>query len=290
MMNPREEYVADNAGWTTVIEPRRPWLDLRIREVWEARNLILLFVRRDFVAVYKQTILGPLWFLMQPLLSTLVFTVIFGRVLGVPSDGLPPFLFYLSGMVVWSYFSGCVTKTSDIFAGNAALFGKVYFPRLTVPISILISSLVTFGIQMFLLICFMVYFWMTGAAVHLNIAVLLLPLLLLFLAGLALGSGLIVSALTTRYRDLQYLVSFGMQSLMFVTPVIYPLSGIPEGYRRWFELNPLAPIIETFRYAFLGAGTVSVAGLLYAAGFMIVLLLVGILLFTRTEQTFMDTV
>ncbi len=273
-----------------VIRPRRPWLDLRLGELWQARDLILLFVRRDFVAVYKQTILGPLWFLVQPLLTTLTFTVIFGRIARLPSDGLPPFLFYLSGTVIWSYFAACLTKTSDTFTANAGLFGKVYFPRLSVPISILISNLVAFAIQLSLFLACAAFFWWRGVAVRPHAAMLLLPVLLFLMAGLGLGLGIIVSSLTTRYRDLQHLVSFGTQLLMYATPVIYPVSALPEAYRPWMQANPLAPIVEAFRYAFLGAGTLSPTSLLYSAGFMLAVLLIGLVLFNRIEQTFMDTV
>ena len=276
--------------WSTIIHPRRPWLDLRLGELWHARDLILLFVRRDFVAVYKQTILGPLWFLVQPLLTTLTFTVIFGRVARLPSDGLPAFLFYLSGTVMWSYFAACLTKTSDTFIANAGLFGKVYFPRLAVPISILMSNLVAFAIQLGLFLVFVVSFWSMGAEVRPNAAMLLLPVLLFLMAGLGLGLGIIVASLTTRYRDLQHLVSFGAQLLMYATPVIYPVSAIPEGYRPWLQANPLAPIVEAFRYAFLGTGTVSLGSLLYSAGCMLAVLLISLVLFNRIEQTFMDTV
>ncbi len=281
---------AGDDEWTMVIRPRRPWLDLRLDELWQARDLILLFVRRDFVAGYKQTILGPLWYLLQPLLTTITFTVIFGRVARLPTDGLPDFLFYLSGTVVWSYFAACLTKTSDTFVANAGLFGKVYFPRLSVPVSILISNLIAFTIQFGLFLAFLFSFWVQGADVHPNVGVLLLPVLLLMMAGLGLGFGIIVSSMTTRYRDLRYLVAFGVQLLMYATPVIYPASSVPERFRPLIQANPMTPIVEAFRAAFLGAGSVSVGSLLYSAGFMVAVLFVGLVLFNRVEQTFMDTV
>ncbi|RME50085.1 MAG: ABC transporter permease [Caldilineae bacterium] len=265
-------------------------MDLRLDELWQARDLILLFVRRDFVAGYKQTILGPLWYLLQPLLTTITFTVIFGRVARLPTDGLPDFLFYLSGTVVWSYFAACLTKTSDTFVANAGLFGKVYFPRLSVPVSILISNLIAFTIQFGLFLAFLFSFWVRGADVHPNAGVLLLPVLLLMMAGLGLGFGIIVSSMTTRYRDLRYLVAFGVQLLMYATPVIYPASSVPERFRPLIQANPMTPIVEAFRAAFLGAGSVSVGSLLYSAGFMVAVLFVGLVLFNRVEQTFMDTV
>ena len=276
--------------WTTVIGARRPWFDLRLRELFEARDLILLLVRRDFAALYKQTILGPIWFLLQPLLTTLMFTLVFGRLARLPSDGVPPFLFYLAGTVTWTYFAACLTKTADTFAANAALFGKVYFPRLAVPVSILLSNLVTFAIQSALLVVFVAYFWWTGAAVRPTAALVLVPVLLVLMAGLGLGLGIVVASLTTRYRDLHYLVAFGTQLLMFATPVIYPMSAVPAELRFWMRLNPMAPIVESLRYAVLGAGTVSAGSLLYSAACMLVVLLAGVVLFTRIEQTFMDTV
>ena len=280
----------DEENWTMVIHPQRGWLDLRLGELWRYRELIRLFVRRDFVAIYKQTILGPLWYLIQPLLTTITFTIIFGRFAGLPTDGVPPFLFYMSGTVIWSYFADCLNKTSSTFVTNACLFGKVYFPRLTVPIAILISSLIAFSIQFLLFIGFLVYFIVTGASVGPNIWVLITPLLLLMMAGLGLGFGIIVSSLTTRYRDLTFLVSFGVQLWMFATPIIYPVSAIPEQYQPLIQANPLTPIVEAFRYAYLGAGTVNLFNLLYSFGFMLVVLFIGLVLFNRIEATFMDTV
>lgn len=276
--------------WDLIIRPQRGWLDLRLGELWRYRDLVLLFVRRDFVSVYKQTILGPLWYLIQPLLTTVIFTVVFGNFASLPTDGLPPFIFYLAGTVVWAYFADCLNKTANTFVGNAHLFGKVYFPRLAVPVSILISNLIAFTIQFALLLAFLLYFWLSGAAVQPNLWVLLTPVLILIMAGLGLGFGIIVSALTTRYRDLRFLVSFGVSLWMYATPVIYPVSSIPEQYRPIVMANPLTPVVEAFRYAFLGAGSVSSGGLLYAAGCMVVVLMVGVMLFNHVEATFMDTV
>jgi lipopolysaccharide transport system permease protein len=276
--------------WDLILRPQRGWWDLRLGDLWRYRDLVMLFVRRDFVALYKQTILGPLWYLIQPLLTTLTFTVIFGRIANLPTDGLPQFLFYLSGMVVWGYFSECLNKTSTTFVSNAALFGKVYFPRLAVPLSILLSNLIAFGIQFGLFLAFTLFFWLRGSAVQMNAWLLLTPVLLIMLAGLGLGFGIIVSSLTTRYRDLRFLVTFGVQLWMYATPVIYPASAIPPQYQWIIQANPLTPIVEAFRYAFLGAGTVSLGSLAYSFGFMLVVLLFGILIFNRVEQTFMDTV
>ena len=280
----------EREGWNLIIRPQRGWFDLRLAELWQSRELIMLFVWRDFVSVYKQTILGPLWYLIQPLLTTLTFTVIFGRIASLPTDNLPQFLFYMAGTLVWSYFANCLTKTSETFIANAVLFGKVYFPRLTVPISILISNLITFGIQFVLFLAFMAYFMLSGSPVHPNITLLLLPVLLVMLAGLGLAGGIIVSALTTRYRDLRYLVAFGVQLFMYATPVVYPLSTVSTKYRLLILANPLTAIVETFRYGFLGAGVFDTGNLLYSFGFMLVTLLVGVLLFNHVEATFMDTV
>ncbi|HOR47458.1 MAG TPA: ABC transporter permease, partial [Caldisericia bacterium] len=278
------------SNWDYIIRPQRQWFDLRLGELWRARNLIMLFVWRDFVTYYKQTILGPLWYLIQPLLTSLTFTVVFGNFAKLSTDGLPQFLFYLAGTVVWGYFSACLTKTSNVFTSHANIFGKVYFPRLTVPISILLSNLITLLIQFLLFLAFMIYFSSSGADVHPNATILLLPILLILMAGLGLGFGIIISALTTRYRDLQFLVTFGAQLWMYITPVVYPLSSVPETYRWLVLANPMTSIVETFRFAFLGAGIVETTHLLYSLVCMIVVMLIGILIFNRVERTFMDTV
>jgi lipopolysaccharide transport system permease protein len=283
--------IPKDKNWSMIIEPQRGLLDLRLSELWRYKDLVMLFVRRDFVATYKQTILGPLWYLIQPLLTTITFTVIFGNIASLPTDGLPQFLFYMSGTVVWSYFASCLTKTSEIFVQNAPLFGKVYFPRLAVPLSILISNMITFLIQFFLFLGFVLYFILRGTAIQPNwLWIASSPLLLLMMAGLGLGLGIIVSSLTTKYRDLRFLVQFGVQLLMYSTPVIYPVSSIPERFQWVIQANPMTPVIEAFRYAFLGAGTVDVNHLVYSFGFMLVVVILGSIIFNRVEQTFMDTV
>ena len=281
---------APNETWTKIIRPKRGFLDLRLRELWRARDLVLLFVKRDFVSAYKQTLLGPLWFLIQPLLTTIIFTVIFGNVAKLPTDGLPQFLFYMSGTVIWSYFASCLTKTSDTFINNANLFGKVYFSRLAVPVSILISNLITFSIQFAFFLAFMGYFALSGSQLHPNAWMLLTPLLVLLMAGLGLGLGIIISSLTTKYRDLRFLVQFGVQLLMYATPVILPISSFPQRFQWLIMANPMTPIVESFRYAFLGAGEVNLPNLAYSFGFMLVVLFIGIVIFNRVEATFMDTV
>lgn len=276
--------------WTTVIQPKGKWFDLHLQDLWRYRDLIMLFVRRDFVAQYKQTILGPAWYLIQPLFTSGVFTIVFGKFAGLPTDGLPQFVFYMAGNVLWGYFSKALTSTSSTFTANAQLFGKVYFPRLAVPIGILISSFISFGIQLFLFLGFMAYFALKGASIHPNGWLLMFPFLLIMMAGLGLGFGIIVSSATTKYRDLQQLVQFGTSLLMYATPIIYPLSSVPEKWQWLVLANPMTPIVETFRYGFLGAGTVSLWHLAYSAAFTIVLLPLGILIFNRVERTFMDTV
>jgi lipopolysaccharide transport system permease protein len=281
--------ITEDLNWS--IEAQRTLFDLRLGELWRYRDLVMLFVRRDFVAVYKQTILGPLWYLIQPLLTTLIFTFIFGQVASLPTDGLPQFLFYMSGTVVWSYFAECLNKTSNTFVQNASLFGKVYFPRMAVPVSILISNLITFLIQFVLLIAFILYFVLRGTSIQPNwLWITLSPILILMMAGLGLGFGIIISSLTTKYRDLRFLVTFGVQLLMYATPVIYPVSSIPERFQWIILANPMTPIVEAFRYTFLGAGTVDIYHLLYSFGFMIAVVFLGSVIFNRVEQTFMDTV
>jgi lipopolysaccharide transport system permease protein len=276
--------------WDLINQPQRRLLDLRLGELWRYRDLVMLFVRRDFVSVYKQTILGPLWYLIQPLLTTLTYTVIFGQIAQLPTDGLPQFLFYMSGTVIWAYFADCLTKTSNTFVNNANLFGKVYFPRMTVPVSILISNMITFAIQFAFFLLFMLYFGLRGSAIHSNIWMLSTPLLILMMAGLGLGFGVLISSMTTKYRDLRFLVQFGVTLLMYATPVIYPISSVPARFQFLIKLNPMTSIVETFRYAFLGAGTVAPMELLYSFIFMIVIVGIGSITFNRVEQTFMDTV
>lgn len=293
MKGPHTENHSSTAGdeaWAQVIRPRGRLFDLRLRELWQARDLVLLFFRRDFVALYKQTILGPAWYLIQPLLTTVVFTVVFGRIAALPTSGLPPFLFYMSGTVVWSYFAACLTKTSTTFLVNAQLFGKVYFPRLAVPVSVLLSSLVAFGMQLLMFLGFLVYYAARGSDVRVTAWVCLTPLLTVLMASLGLGLGISVSALTVKYRDLQYLVTFGVQLLMYATPVVYPLSDV-NGALRWVLLaNPMTTVIEGFRLGLMGSGTVNLQMLLYSGSWALAALIMGAVLFNRTERTFMDTV
>lgn len=276
--------------WDLVMRPKTGWFDLHLSDLWRYRDLTMLFVWRDFVAQYKQTILGPLWHLIQPLFTTLLFTLIFGRVAKLPTDDLPPMLFYMAGITCWNYFAECLNRSSGTFINNASIFGKVYFPRLCVPVSVVISNIIKFGIQFGLLLAFMLFYYAEGAPIHPNALVLLTPVLVLIMAAMGLGVGIIVSALTIRYRDLQVLITFGVQLAMYATPVIYPLSMISEKHRWIVMANPMSSIVETFRYAFLGAGSFDLSSLVYSAIITLVILFVGIVLFNHVERTFMDTV
>lgn len=279
-----------NKDFTTVLKPKSGWFDIHPGELWKYRDLIGLFVWRDFVSIYKQTILGPLWFILQPLLTTLVFTIVFGNIAKLPTDGLPPFLFYLSGVIAWRYFADCLNNTSNTFVSNAHIFGKVYFPRLTVPVSVVISNLISFGIQFILFLGFFVYYWQKSSVIHPQSALLLLPILIIQMAALGLGFGIIVSSMTTRYRDLTHLVGFGVQLWMYATPVVYPASSLPDQWRFILVLNPMAPVIEAFRYAFLGTGSINMHSWLISLAITACVLFAGIILFSRVEKTFMDTV
>jgi len=290
VMDNSEIDLIDPERWDMVIGPQRNLFDLRLREIWHARDLIMLFVRRDFVSIYKQTILGPLWYLIQPLLTTIVFTVVFGSIAKLPTDGLPSFLFYMSGTLIFGYFASSLSKTSDTFVSNAHLFGKVYFPRLAVPISILISNLIAFVIQFVFFLMFIGYFLLRGTHLNLNWWVLFTPVLLFMMAGLGLGFGIIVSSLTTKYRDLRFLVQFGVQLLQYLTPVIYPLSSMSPKYQALIRLNPLTSITEAFRYAYLGSGSVNFLQLGYSFIIMLIAIVIGVVIFNRVEATFMDTV
>ncbi len=275
-----------------VIEPRSRLFQLNLKEVWSHRYLLTMFIRRDIVAVYKQTILGPLWFIIQPILTTITFVIIFGNVAKISTDGLPKILFYLAGITIWNYFAETLNATSQTFVTNASIFGKVYFPRLVLPVSKVFSGMIKFGIQFGLFLAVLVYFLFTGAPVHPDLPGILLvtPVVVLIMAGLGLGFGLILSALTTKYRDLVFLIAFGVQLLMYATPVIYPVSSISSNYQWIISVNPMTWLVEAFRKVYLGAGELHWMGLLYSFGFMTVLLVFGVLIFNRVEKTFMDTV
>lgn len=278
-------------GWTTVLGPHSAGSASRLRELWAARDLIYLFVRRDFVTLYKQTVLGPAWFFIQPLLTTIVFTVVFGNIARIPTDGVPPFLFYMSGIVVWGYFASCVDKTAVVFTQNQAVFSKVYFPRLAVPISIVITNFFAFLIQYATFLCFVAYYAMTGQGIEVAWwAPLVTPLLLVQVAVLGVGFGLIITSLTTKYRDLAFVVGFGLQLWMYATPIVYPLSAVPPSFALFVVANPMAGVVETFRVAYFGVGEINVIALAIGAASTLAIFAIGLSLFTAAERTFVDTI
>ncbi len=276
--------------WDLVIKPKSGWFDIHIGELYRYRDLIYMFVRRDFVTFYKQTILGPLWYIIQPLVNTLVFTIIFGKVAKISTDGTPPFLFYMAGTIAWSYFATCLSATSNTFVQNAGIFGKVYFPRLTVPISHVVISLLQFAIQFVIFLGFLVWFRLQGADVYPNSFIIIIPFVLFQMALLGLGFGILISSLTTKYRDLTFVMSFGIQLWMYATPIVYPLSIVPEKYRMLVALNPMTSVVECFRSAFLGVSSIEPVHIAISAGVTLLVLFLGVIMFSRIEKTFMDTV
>ena len=287
--------------WDLEIKPQSHLLDINLKEVWKYRDLLWMFVKRDFTAQYKQTILGPLWHFIQPLFTTVVFLVVFTNIAKISTDGVPPVLFYMSGITIWNYFSSCLNATSNTFVANAGIFGKVYFPRLVIPLSTVMSNIVKFGIQFLLLLAVMLWYKITTSpplpsAGELNFSqplstLVLIPAIIVIVAGFGLGLGIIISSMTTKYRDLTVLIGFAVQLLMYATPVVYPLSTITsEKLRFWITLNPLTPLVEAFRYAMLGVGSFDYASFGYSIAFMLVTLFVGLLIFSKVEKTFMDTV
>ncbi|WP_367757360.1 ABC transporter permease [Flavobacterium sp. WC2430] len=282
-----------NTTWLFEITPKNKFFTLNLKEVWQYRDLLLLFVKRDVVTVYKQTVLGPLWYLIQPLFTSITFTIIFNNLAGIDTGTVPPFLFNLAGITVWNYFTACLTGTSNTFGANAGIFGKVYFPRIIVPMSIVISNLLKFGIQFLIFIAFYLYYYFQGAAISLNGISILFPILIIVMGILGLGLGMFISSLVTKYRDFSYLIGFGVQLLMYVSAVVYPMALVaakmPE-YSWLVQYNPLAYIIETTRYMLLNVGHISIWGLGYTFVVTIVVFLVGILVFNRTEKSFIDTV
>ena len=277
-------------NWTTIIKPKTGWFDINLKELIQYKDLIVMFVKRDFKTMYKQTILGPLWIIINPLMTTLMYTIVFGNIANIPTDGMPQIVFYMLGTTVWTYFSSCLTKTSSTFTANAAIFGKVYFPRLVTPISTVISGLINFGVQFLMFLGFMAYFMIKGSPIEPNLWILITPLLLVQLAALALGFGIIISSMTTKYRDLAVLVTFGVQLWMYATPVVYPASQIGGKLKTLMMLNPVSPIVESFRYAFLGSGSIPWNYLGISVVTTLVVLFAGVVLFSRVEKTFMDTV
>jgi len=280
----------ENEGYTEVIGSQTRWLSINWLEIWVYKDLLYMLVKRDFVTFYKQTILGPLWFIFQPIIMTFTYVIIFGNIAGISTDGVPQFLFYLSGITLWSYFSESLTKVSTVFKDNANMFGKVYFPRLIMPMSIVVSGLIKLGIQFGIFLCVLAYYVIFKGNIHPNIWALAIPLLIFLLALQSLGVGMIISSLTTKYKDLVFLVTFGIQLFMFVTPVIYPSSILPSNFKLIFQLNPLTGIFECFRYGFLGAGAFQPYMLFYSVVNAVVIFLLGTLIFNKVEKDFMDTV
>ena len=276
--------------WDIEIKPKKKLLDVDIKGLWRYRDLYWMYVKRDIVTVYKQTILGPLWFLIQPILTTIMFMFVFGGLAGISTDGMPQSLFYMSGILLWNYFNSAFLASSNVFTLNANVFGKVYFPRLVVPLSGITSNLIKFGIQLLLFISMYLFYWFQGVSLQVNWTLVLFPFLIFLIAFHAMSWGLIVSALTTKYRDLTQLVTFGIQLFMYATPVIYPLSAAPEKYRDLISLNPLTPIFEAFKYSCMGCGSLDWGGLLYSTVFMCVTLFLSVIIFSRVERNFMDTV
>ncbi len=276
--------------WSLIIRPKTGWFDIDLKELWRYRDLVLMFVQRDFVTLYKQTILGPLWYIIQPLFTTAVFTIIFGKVAKIPTDELPPFLFYMSGSVIWGYFAASLTATSNTFNANANIFGKVYFPRLAVPLATVLINFLQFGIQLTLFLGFYIYFRLHGASVQPTAWLLLLPLLLAQMALLSFGLGVLFSSMTTKYKDLRLAMSFLVQLWMYATPVVYPMSQVPDWLLPWYVLNPVTAMVESFRHMFFGVSSVQWSHIGLSWLITLLLLAAGVLLFSRIEKTFMDTV
>lgn len=286
MIETQEKY----EKWDLTIQPKRRWFDLHLQDLWRYKDLISLFVKRDFVTFYKQTVLGPLWYIIQPVLVTVVFTVVFKKIAKISTDGIPAYLFYLSGIIAWNYFANCLNQTSSTFVKNVGIFGKVYFPRLTVPVSIVIINLVKLGIQLLLFVGFYIYFTADGSLVRPTLFVLLLPVLIFQMAVLSLGAGILVSSLTTKYRDLTYVMTFAVQLWMYASSVVIPASSVPEKYQYLYMMNPMASVVEMFRYAFFGVGVVNPVCIAISWGVTLFVLFAGIILFSRIEKSFMDTV
>ena len=276
--------------WTEEIKAESSLFAINFREIWQYRDLLFMLVKRDFITFYKQTILGPLWFIVQPLLTTLIFVILFGNIAKLSTDGIPQLAFYLAGITIWNYFSESLTKTSSVFTANASIFGKVYFPRLIMPLSIVASSLLKFAVQFALFILVVLYYTFVAQSIQPNIWILFTPVLILLMALFALGVGMIFSSLTTKYKDLTFLLAFGIQLFMYITPVVYPSSALPEKFQILAKINPLSSIFECFRYAYLGTGTFTITDLLISTLVIVFLFFAGVLVFNKVEKSFMDTV
>jgi lipopolysaccharide transport system permease protein len=282
------EQIEDN--WDLTIKPYNHWYNLRLGEIIRYKDLLFLFVRRDFVALYKQTILGPIWFFIQPIITAITFSIIFGNLAKISTDGLPQVLFYMCGITLWNYFSDTLTKTADTFTANANIFGKVYFPRMIVPLSVVISNLIKLGVQFILFVAIWIYFLVTTDRINPNSTLLLVPFLIILMGLMGLSFGLIISSLTTKYRDLKFLVTFGVQILMYASPIVYPLSIVPLNYRWLILANPVTSVIETFKYAILGVGEFNLFHLGYSFIFTLFIFFISLVIFHKVEKSFMDTV
>lgn len=285
-----EKMTGNNEKWSLVLRPKTDWLEINYRELWKYRDLVILFIKRDFVTFYKQTILGPIWYVLQPLMSTIAFTVVFGRIAGLSTDGLPQPLFYMSGIVVWSYFSDALTNTSNTFLQNTHIFSKIYFPRLLVPISVVFSSMIKLTIQFGLFVIVFGYYWTLEQSILPSPFVFLLPLLFFQMAALSLGCGILISSMTTKYRDLNFVISFGVQLWMYATPIVYPLSQVPDKYRLLFDLNPMTAIVTNFRYLAFSRGQFDVIATAASVSITLIILMAGTIFFNRVEKNYLDTI
>ena len=290
-MTSKKELIAENEDWDLVIKPKGKLFDLQLKEVWRYRDLLFLFVKRDFTAQYKQTILGPVWHIIQPVFTTIMFVLIFDKIANIPTDGIHPVLFYMSGITIWNYFAACLNATSNTFVANANIFGKVYFPRLVIPLSVTVSNVVKFGIQFLILLSVMIFYNFRDYPFHIYWTWVIIPFLVLLMAAMGLGLGIIISSLTTKYRDLAILTGFGVQLLMYATPIAYPLSFIDTKPIGWIaHLNPLTGIVEAFKFALFNNAAFNQAALVYSIIFTTVILFLGLILFHKVEKNFMDTV
>ncbi len=278
-----------NGEWTEIIIPRDNLFKINFEEVWRYKDLLFMLVKRDFVTYFKQTILGPIWFFVSPIMTTIIYVIVFGNIAKISTDGVPQVAFYLCGITLWNYCSSCLNETAVVFSKNSAMLGKVYFPRLIMPLSIVVSKLMQFGIQFALFLVFVIYYWIKGE-VHPNAWILISPFLVVLLAAFSLGVGMIFSSMTVKYRDMVQLLTFGVQLLMYATPVIYPASAIPQKYQVFIKANPLTPIFEAFRYGYLGAGEFTIGSLAYSTIVIAILLLLGIVVYNRVEKSFMDSI
>ncbi len=283
----------DNEPWDLVLEPNNKWYSLGLSKIFRFKDLLFLFVRRDFVSIYKQTILGPIWFFIQPIITAITYAIIFGALADISTEGMPPLLFYMCGITLWNYFSETLSKTSDTFTANSGIFGKVYFPRMIVPLSVVLSNMIKLGIQFFLFLVVWIYYLIIDPNIHPNYTIVFIPFLILLMGFLGLGFGIIITSMTTKYRDLKFLVSFAIQLLMYASPIIFPLSLVREKYPQ-FKLillaNPITSIVEAFKYAFLGVGEFNVFYLGYSVLFTVILFFIGLVVFNKVEKSFMDTV